>query len=61
MRVNTLEEAKSLYAEGKHLFETSMNLREWASNCEEFMKFVPQQDQAVNPKLIRKSLECIGI
>ena len=47
---NTLEEAKSLYAEGKHLFETaSMNLREWASNCEEFMKFVPQQHQAVNP------------
>ena len=48
--VNTLEETKSLYAKGKHLFETaSMNLREWASNCEEFVKFVPQQDQAVNP------------
>ena len=46
--VDTLDEAKSLYTGAKTLFETaSMNLREWTSNCEELMKFVSHQDQAV--------------
>jgi len=26
-----------------------MNLREWASNSEELMKFIPQKDRAIHP------------
>ena len=44
--VNSLEEAKELYTEAKGLFNSaSMNLREWASNSQLFMAFVPHQDR----------------
>ena len=44
--VNSLEEAKELYTEAKGLFNSaSMNLREWASNSQLFMAFVPYQDR----------------
>ena len=45
--VDTLSDAKDLYAEAKSLFAAaSMNLREWASNSKEFMDFLPHKDQA---------------
>ena len=44
--VNSLEEAKLLYTEAKKLFNSaSMNLREWASNSQLFMAFVPHEDR----------------
>ena len=43
----TLAEAKSLYGEAKEIFATvSMNLREWASNSEELLSFIPASDRA---------------
>ena len=45
-RVNSLEEAKLLYTEAQKLFNSaSMNLREWASNSQLFMVFVPHEDR----------------
>ena len=45
--VNTLREAKPLYSESKNLFAAAlMNLREWTSNLNELMKFIPNQDKA---------------
>ena len=43
----TLDEAKTLYREAKEVFATaSMNLREWSSNSEELMSFIPASDRA---------------
>lgn len=43
---NSIEKAKVLYTEAKKLFNTaSMNLREWASNSEQFMAFIPVEDR----------------
>ena len=43
----TLAEAKTLYDEAKEIFATaSMNLREWASNSEELLSFIPASDRA---------------
>ena len=43
----TLAEAKTLYGEAKEVFATaSMNLREWASNSEELLSFIPASDRA---------------
>jgi len=47
--VCTVEEAKMLYSEAKSVFAAaSMNLREWASNSQQFIESVPQPDQAAN-------------
>ena len=43
----TITEAKGLYCDTKQMFATaSMNLREWASNSEELMAFIPESDRA---------------
>ena len=43
----TLNEVQHLYTDSKQIFaRASMNLREWASNSQELMKFVPEQDRA---------------
>ena len=45
--VDTIDKGKSLYTKAKGLFEdASMNLREWASNSTEFIKFVLESDRA---------------
>ena len=45
----TFEEVKLLYTDAKSLFATaSMNLREWASNSQQFMAFIPLEDKASN-------------
>ena len=55
--VNTYEEAKLLYTEGKIVFAAaSMNLREWASNSQEFMAFLPQDDKISNSSSTHKIL-----
>jgi len=61
--VSTLEEAKALYSEAKALVSSaSMNLREWASNSQQFMEFILQADKAVNSDQgilgIKWSLSC---
>ena len=44
--VNSFEEAKLLYIKAKKLFNNaSMNLREWISNLQLFMAFVPHKDR----------------
>ncbi len=46
----TPEEAIDRYHEGKKIFsDATMNLREWTSNCEEFVKAIPESDQT-NPE-----------
>ena len=43
--VNSSKEAREFYSEPKEVFqESSMNLREWGSNCKEFLKSIPEQD-----------------
>ena len=47
--VSTIEEAKALYSEAKRLFgAATMNLREWASNSQQFMEFILQADWAAD-------------
>ena len=42
----TVEEALSLYKEAKGIFsEASMNLREWTSNCTEFLDCLPEKER----------------
>jgi len=44
---HTLTEAQHLYTESKLIFaRASMNVQEWASNSQDLMKFVPEQDKA---------------
>ena len=53
----TFEEAKMLYTKAKNIFATaSMNLREWASNSQQFMAFLPQDDRASNLSGLHKIL-----
>ena len=43
----TLNEVQHLHTDSKQIFaRASMNLQEWASNSQELMKFVPEQDRA---------------
>ena len=50
---HTLTEAQHLYTESKLIFaKASMNLREWASNSQDLMKFIPEQDKA-NSSIIK--------
>ena len=45
--VDTIDKGKSLYTEAKGFFKNaSVNLREWASNSKEFIKFVAESDRA---------------
>ena len=45
--VDTVADGIDLYQKSKTIFtEASMNLREWFSNCEEVMKFIPENDRA---------------
>ena len=58
--VNAIEEAKTLYSEAKSLFATaSMNLREWASNLQQFMESVPHPIKQLIPS--RRYLALNGI
>ena len=44
--VNSSKQAKEFYSESKEVFqESSMNLREWGSNSNEFLKSIPEQDR----------------
>ena len=53
----TFEEAKLLYTDAKNIFATaSMNLREWASNSQQFMGFIPHEDKASNVSGLYKIL-----
>ncbi|CAG2192995.1 unnamed protein product [Mytilus edulis] len=50
--VDSTENAVTLYKEAKQIFsDASMNLREWASNSQKFLKCIPKEDQANREKL----------
>jgi len=50
--VSTPKEADQFYKEAKPLFQSSsMNLREWASNCDEFLHSIPESDRATGNKM----------
>ncbi|XP_063435905.1 uncharacterized protein LOC134716797 [Mytilus trossulus] len=50
--VDSTENAVTLYKEAKQIFsDASMNLREWASNSQQFLKCIPKEDQANREKL----------
>ena len=50
--VSTPKEAGQFYEEAKPLFQSSsMNLREWASNCDEFLQSIPESDRIAGNKM----------
>ncbi|CAC5354904.1 unnamed protein product [Mytilus coruscus] len=50
--VDSTDIAVTLYKEAKQIFSAaSMNLREWASNSQEFLKSIPKEDQTNREKI----------
>ena len=50
--VSTPKEAGQFYEEAKPLFQSSStNLREWASNCDEFLQSIPESDKIAGNKM----------
>ena len=44
---NSIQEAYNIYEQAKQIFErASMNLRQWSSNCNEFLDSLPNEDKS---------------
>ena len=44
---NSIQEVYNIYEQAKQIFErASMNLRQWSSNCNEFLDSLPNEDKS---------------